>query len=126
MHETAIAQSIVDTVLAQAEAHHAAGVESVDIIIGELTFLGIEQIEFWVNTNFEGTLAENATLNFSYEKGEVLCTSCGFRGPLKIAEEPAYHFHLPLFACPQCKSSDIEITKGKESIIKSIRLIQDD
>jgi len=126
MHETAIAQSIVETVLKEAHSHNAAGVESIEIVIGDLTFLGIEQIEFWVNTNLEGTIAQGAKLIFKREKGELLCKNCGYSGELKIKEDPAYHFHLPFFACPECSSSDIEITKGKESIIKSIRLITDE
>jgi len=125
MHETAIAQSIVETVLKEAEKHNAESVESIEIVIGDLTFLGIEQIEFWVRTNFEDTVAQNAELIFKRVKGGLKCNKCGYEGDIQINEDPAYHFNLPLFACPVCKSSDIEITRGKESIIKSIKLVKD-
>jgi len=126
MHETVIAKSIVETVLREAEKHNAAGVESVEIVIGDLTFLGIEQIKFWVNTNLEDTIAQGAKLIFKREKGALKCNECGYEGDLQINEDPAYHFHLPLFACPVCRSSAIEIIRGKESIIKSIKLLKED
>ena len=48
MHEAAIAQSIVKTVLEQAEQQHAIRVQSIDIEMGELSFLNHEQVEFWI------------------------------------------------------------------------------
>lgn len=122
MHETAIAMSIVDTVLAEAEKQHAVSVESVDIEIGELTFLGTDQISFWVKTNFENTIAADAIINFITVKAEVSCDSCGYRGGLSIKEDPAYHMQLPVFACPHCGKGSITIVKGKDAFIRTIRI----
>ncbi|MBN2416741.1 hydrogenase maturation nickel metallochaperone HypA [bacterium] len=122
MHETAIAMSIVETVLTEAEKQQAVSVQSIDIEIGELTFLGTDQIAFWVKTNFENTIAANAALNFIQVKAEVSCDACGYRGGLSITEDPAYHMQLPVFACPHCGRGTITIIKGKDAFIRTIHI----
>ena len=124
MHEAAIAQSIIHTVLEEAVKQEAIKVESVEIEIGELTFLGIDQVEFWVKTNFEGTVAQGATILFKRVKAEIHCNACEFQGALAVKEDPGYHLNLPLFSCPKCESSDIEITRGKEALIRRIHILK--
>ncbi|MFC1502406.1 hydrogenase maturation nickel metallochaperone HypA [bacterium] len=125
MHEASIAQSIVQTVLQEAAKQNASRVESVEIEIGELTFLGSEQIEFWVKTGFQGSIAKNAVIHFKEVKGRILCEECGFDGDLKTQDDPIYHTTLPTFNCPKCQSTKIKITQGKEAIIQRIKIIKD-
>jgi hydrogenase nickel incorporation protein HypA/HybF len=124
VHEAAIAQSIIETVLKEAEKQKALKVESVEIEIGELTFLGTEQVEFWVNTGFSGTIAENARLVFKILESRLICGSCGYEGKLPIKDTPACHAGLPSFACPECSSSKIELSQGRETVIRNIRIIK--
>ena len=124
MHEAAIAQSIAQTVLKEAEKQNALKVESVEIEIGDLTFLGIDQVEFWVKTSFQGTLAEEAVLLFNRVKGRVHCEDCNTDSDLKIEEDPYYHTTLPTFNCPKCQSTHIEIIQGKEAVIRKIKIIK--
>ena len=126
MHESAIAQSIVQTVLREAEKQDANKVETIDIEIGDLTFLGIEQVEFWVKTSFQGTIAEDAKINFKRIKGRLKCGACGYEGDIKIVEDPAYHLHVPSFSCPSCHSTHIDITRGKETYIRQIKILKKD
>ena len=124
MHEASIAQSIVQTVLKEAGKQNALRVESVEVEIGELTFLGIDQLEFWVKTGFEGTIAEKADIRFKHVKGLLHCNACDYEGPLQVEEDPLYHMRLPTFSCPQCQSSKIEITQGKEALIRRIKILK--
>ena len=124
MHEVSIAQSIVRTVLEEARKQDAAQVESVEIEIGELTFLGLDQVEFWVKTGFQGTIAEKAEMIFKQIRGVLRCQSCGYEGDLRIEEDPLHHMNLPTFSCPSCKNSKIEITQGKEAIIRRIKILK--
>lgn len=124
MHEASIAQSIVQTVLKEAKKQEAARVESVEVEIGELTFLGIDQVAFWVQMGFENTIAEKAEIFFKQVKGALRCDDCGFEGPLKVEEDPAYHMALPTFSCPKCGGSKIEITRGKEAVIRRIKILK--
>jgi len=124
MHEVSIAQSIVHTVLDEAKKQKASRVESVEVEIGELTFLGIDQVEFWVKTGFEGTIAEKAELLFKRVKGVLHCKECNYKGKLRVEEDPLYHVSLPTFSCPRCQSAKIEITQGKEALIRRIKILK--
>ena len=125
MHEAAIAQSIVRTVLTEAEKQGAIKVESIEIEVGELTFLGIDQMRFWVETSFQGTIADGAKLIFKNMKAKIRCNDCEYEGDLKVKEDPAYHINLPSFSCPRCKSTRIEITQGKEAFIRQIKILKE-
>ena len=124
MHEASIAQSIVQTVLKEANKQRALYIESVEIEIGELTFLGIEQIEFWIKTGFQGTIAEKAEIVIKQVKGIIHCKACDYQGELNIQTDPAYHISIPTFSCPQCKRSKIEITQGREALIRRIKILK--
>ncbi len=124
MHEAAIAQSIIETVLKEAEKQKAISVESVEIEIGELTFLGTEQVEFWVKTGFTGTLAEKAKIIFKILESRMKCQKCGFTGKLPVNNIDACHAGIPSYACPGCSSPDIELTQGRETIIRNIRILK--
>lgn len=124
MHEAAIAQSIVKTVLAEAEKQAADKVESIEIEVGELTFLGTDQVKFWLDTSFQNTIAEGAEIIFTRIKAELHCDDCGFDGKLKVEEDPAYHMNLPTFSCPECQSTRIKITRGKEALIRRIKILK--
>lgn len=125
MHEASIAQSIVQVVLREAEKQDARKVESVELEIGKLTFLGPDQIEFWVKNGFKDTLAEEAEIIFHQPSGEIACDACGYQGELVLREDPAFHLALPSFSCPQCGKTPIRITRGKEALIRRIRILKD-
>jgi len=122
MHETSIAMSIVDTVLAEAKKQEAIKVISVNVEVGELTFLGVDQMEFWVKTNFDGTIAAEAEINFITVKAEIKCNSCAYTGQLVVKDDPAFHLKLPVFACPECGKSNIEIIRGRDAFIRNIEI----
>jgi len=124
MHEASIAQAIVNTVLDEAKKQDAISVESVLIEIGELTFLNGEQVAFWVETGLEGTVAQGAVIEFKKIRGALTCHECGFEGALTVEEDPLTHLSLPSFTCPRCRSSKILITKGKEALIRSMKIIK--
>ena len=124
MHEAAIAQSIVQTVLEEAGKQEAIKVETVEIDIGELTFLGTDQVRFWVETNFQGTVADGAKIKFKTVKAKIRCHDCEFQGQLVVKEDSAYHMNLPLFSCPKCNSTQIEIIQGKEAYIRKIHILK--
>jgi hydrogenase nickel incorporation protein HypA/HybF len=124
MHESAISQSIVKTVLNQANKQNAAQVESVEIEIGELTFLNPDQVEFWVKIGFEGTIAETASVIIKKVKGILNCKDCDYSGSLNMNEDSSFHVNIPLFYCPQCQRGNIEIIQGKEALIRRIKILK--
>ena len=122
MHESVISQKAAEIILKRAKDIKAKRVISVDIEIGELTFFSAEQVEFWLKTILNGTIASDIKVNIKSARSKIKCEKCGHSGPIKLKNDPLHHMVFPVLSCPKCSSSSIKITKGKECLIKKIKL----
>lgn len=120
MHELSVMREIIERVADEAKRREGSRVRSVTLEIGELTFLGIEQMRFAFKALTENTSVGGAELKISEERGEIEC-ECGYRGPVKFSETPSYHRMFPLIACPECGERP-EIVSGKECVVRNITL----
>jgi hydrogenase nickel incorporation protein HypA/HybF len=112
----------VQSVLAEAEKRGAKKVTEVDLIIGKLTFLGLEQVRFAYEALTKGTIMEGSKLVIGEQDGVVKCSNCSYEGGFKYEDDPLYHVPVPTLKCPQC-GSIVNIVAGKECIIQSIKLV---
>lgn len=111
----------MEAVLSEAEKQHATKVIEVQVEIGELTFLGIEQIRFAYKILTEKTIAKGSKLTIKQIAGRGKCSSCGYNGPLSLLNDEQFHIIAPSFNCPQC-GKPLSISAGRECIIKRIRI----
>ena len=121
MHEFSITSQIVNLVLDEAKKHDAKRVYEVHLVIGKLTFLGLEQVKFAYNMLVKNTIMENSQLLIEEKDGVVQCNTCGYAGNLKYEDDPLYHIPSPTLTCPKC-GGVVTIVGGKECTIKSIKL----
>jgi hydrogenase nickel incorporation protein HypA/HybF len=121
MHEFSRASQIVEAVISEAEKQDAVKVIEVEIDIGDLTFLGIEQISFLYKILTDKTIAKNSKLKINQIPGRGRCDSCGYDGPLSYLDDKQFHIIVPTFNCPQCGKS-LSISAGRECIIRRIRM----
>ena len=124
MHEFSVTQQIVRTVLDEAQKHNAKRVTSVHLIIGKLTFLGLEQIRFSYRLLAKGTILERSKLVIEEKEPTVRCPTCGYEGPAKYLDDPAFHFGIPTLTCPKC-ANQVTIASGRECTIKDIGIVTD-
>lgn len=122
MHEFSVTSQIVQSVLAEADKRGAKKVTEVDLIIGKLTFLGLEQVRFAYEALTKGTIMDGSKLVIEEQDGVVKCSNCGYEGGFKYEDDPLYHVPVPTLKCPQCGNM-VNIVAGKECIIQSIKLI---
>lgn len=122
MHEFSVTSQIVQSVLAEAEKRGAKKVTEVDLIVGKLTFLGLEQVRFAFEALTKDTILEGAKLVIEEQEGVVKCRNCGYEGGFKYEDDPLYHVPLPTLKCPKC-GSVVEMAAGKECTIKSIKMM---
>ena len=123
MHELAISQAIAELVLKEAQKMGAKKVLRVEVEIGKLTFLNPEQVNFWVEASFKGTLAEGSKLEIKIIEPLVVCPACGYRGQLLPEEDSLSHWVLPLLECPQCRSTELKVEKGRECTLRRVQLL---
>jgi hydrogenase nickel incorporation protein HypA/HybF len=121
MHEFSRASQIVEAVISEAEKQDAVKIIEVEIDIGDLTFLGIEQIRFSYKILTDKTIAKNSKLKINQIPGRGRCDNCGYDGPLSYLDDKQFHIIVPTFNCPQCGKS-LSISAGRECIIRRIRM----
>jgi hydrogenase nickel incorporation protein HypA/HybF len=122
VHEFSITSQIVQNVLAEAEQRGAKKVTEVNLTIGKLTFLGLDQVRFAYQVLTKGTIAEGSKLVIEEQEGFVKCSNCGYQGGFKYEDDPLYHVPVPTLKCPKC-SSTVNIAAGKECTIRNIKML---
>ena len=133
MHEWALAEAVISTVLDVAAKESAKEVVEITIVIGALQQIDLEVFKFAMSTLVKGTIAENAKIIYENEPTILKCRVCGHEWSLEDAlnqldEEirEAIHFVPELshtyIKCPKCGSVDFEVIKGRGVYIKSIKI----
>jgi hydrogenase nickel incorporation protein HypA/HybF len=121
MHEFSLTSQLVQAVLNEFEKHNASRVVEVHVAIGQLTFLGIDQVQFAYHVLVENTVMEGSRLIIEEVVGQVRCTACDYTGPIGQLEDPRYHVTVPTLACPRCDAT-VEITEGREFLVRHIKV----
>ena len=119
MHELSMADAIVKTAIDVAEKNNAQEITEVTIEIGKLTLLNPEQLKFMIEVLSKDTLLEGAEIVISEIPIEIRCKSCDFVG---LASSDDLDHYVPIVKCPQCEGHELEITKGRECNVKTIKI----
>ena len=110
MHELAITQSILKIALQHAEKANAKRVTDLNIVMGELSKMVDDSIQFYWEIIAKDTIAEKAVLHFRRVPAEFQCLSCSEK----------YHPSDGEFICPKCSSVSVKIVAGEEFLLESI------
>ncbi len=113
MHELPVTQGMLSVVLETAERAGGRRVLAIDVVIGDLTSIVDDSVQFYFDILSKGTLAEGAVLRFRREPGTATCLDCGH----------TFEVQPPLLVeCPQCHSALIRVTGGTEFYVESIEV----
>jgi len=112
MHELAITQSMFDIVLKQAEQVNAKKVTKINLVIGEMTGVVSDCIQFYMDFLSKGTLAEGVVVSVNSVPATAKCLSCSKTFTVKEME----------WTCPHCGEVSMEVTGGKELFVESIEV----
>lgn len=134
MHEWALAESVVKSALEAAEKENLKKITEIDIQLGELQQINEEIFKKAIDDILviEKNKFKDVTINITTRKSKLKCNKCGFvwsfkdmKNKLSTNESEAIHF-IPEVAfvhrrCPNCKSPDFEILKGRGVSISTIK-----
>ena len=112
MHELSVTESILKIVLRHAEQSGAARVTQIDLVIGDLSSIIDDSVQFYFDMISQGTLAENARLVFDRVPGQLRCWDC----------QTIFAPDGRMYACPQCGSVRVEVIAGREFRVESIEV----
>ncbi len=123
MHEFSISSEIVRTVLEEAEKNRGKKVLSIQLEIGELTLLNLEQVTFWIQELFKGSVAEGAKIKVKKIEARIRCEACGYEGR-NTSDQKDFFQHLIPLSCPKCGAIQIKIERGQECVLKRIQAVR--
>ncbi len=126
MHEFSTMSNIVAAVRGEGRRHNATGITKVLLEIGELTFLGEEQLRFAFDVLTKDTEMDGAELIIEKVMPKVKC-ECGYEGGVEYDEKKEFHIQIPILKCPRCGNTDtVKITNGRECSIKNVEIEVED
>jgi hydrogenase nickel incorporation protein HypA/HybF len=110
MHELSVTQSLLDIALRHAEQAEAKHITDLHIVMGELSSMVDDSIQFYWDIIAKGTMAEQAVLHFRRVPAELQCMTCSEK----------YHPTDRELACPKCNGINTRIIAGQEFALESI------
>lgn len=111
MHELSVTESILEIALRHGREAGAEAVTDLYLVIGELSAIVDDSVQFYWNIVSEGTTASGSTLHFRRIPGKLGCRACG-------------HTYSPRedLPCPACGSIEIDILAGEEFYLEAIEI----
>lgn len=117
MHELAVTQSILSIAMEAAQKVDARRISAIDLVIGELSSIVDDSVQFYFDIMSQGTLAEGALLRFHRKQAKAVCWDCSHQFSVSPPLAPS---------CPNCRSARMHITEGKDFYIESIEVENED
>ncbi len=115
MHELSITESLLNTACEYAEKNQAIRVTALNLVIGELSGVIDESVQFYWDMISENTICQGATLHFSRIPATMVCLECG--NEYKLNEDG-------LRPCPSCSSFHLKPKTGEEFFLDSIEIVK--
>lgn len=116
MHELSVTQSVLEIALRSAEQQNGlqqgARITDLYLVIGDLSSIVDDSVQFYWDIISQGTIAEGAQLHFERIPTRMQCGACGHSYP-PTAET---------LACPACNSTQVQVIAGDEFRLDAIEI----
>ncbi|MEA3326813.1 MAG: hydrogenase maturation nickel metallochaperone HypA [Chloroflexota bacterium] len=112
MHELSVTESVLEIACKHAEKAGAKKVTDIHLVIGQLSSIVDDSVEFYWQMITKDTLCEDARLHFKRVPAVFVCLECGHQ----------YSLTQELTPCPNCGSARIRILSGDEFNLESIEI----
>ena len=116
MHELSITESILEIALRHAQSLDATRIQNIYLVIGQLSTVVDESVQFYWGLVAEGTIAEDAQLQFRRIAAEMECQECRHRYPPMEDD----------LGCPACGGETVRVVAGDEFFVEAIDVDSDD
>ena len=112
MHEYSITESILSLALEKANEAKAAKITQINLVLGEMSGIAAECVQFYFNHISRDTAADGASLSFETRPTSLRCHKC-------------HNVFTPVdggLSCPECHEASIDIVTGRECYMESIEV----
>ena len=112
MHELGVTQSILEITLKHAKQANASRIVRINLVVGEMSGLISDSIQFYFDLLSKDTIADGATLVFDLRPAVYRCREC----------HTTYRPDGFDWVCPDCDALAFDILSGREFQIQSIEV----
>ena len=112
MHELSVTESILDIATRYATGANAARVTDVYLVIGQLSSIVDDSVQFYWEVISANTLCDGALLHFQRIPARMRCLDCQEEFELTSQLEP----------CPACGNFRLAVIAGEEFYMDSIAI----
>jgi hydrogenase nickel incorporation protein HypA/HybF len=112
MHEFSITQSILDIALRHGDKAGAKRITRLNLVIGELSSIIDDSVQFYWDIVARDTIAEGAELSFERVPGRLRCLKCG----------EVFRIGSREYVCPACSEGEVAVAGGDEFRLASIEI----
>jgi len=110
LHELAVTESLLELVERHGRQAGARRVSGIHLVLGQLSTIVDESVQFYWDLVSLGSIAEGARLHFRRVPARLRCRACA-------AE---YHVAEDRLACPACGGTEIQVVEGEEFHLEAI------
>ena len=112
MHELSVTESILEIALRHGYQAKASKINDLYLVIGQLSSILDDSVEFYWDLIAKDTIAEGARLHFRRLPTELECLDC----------KQTFQPRDGDFSCPNCGSTQIKILTGDEFYMEAIEV----
>lgn len=112
MHELSITENILSITLDKAREASASKVMKLNVVIGEMSGIAGDCVDFYFKIISKDTLAADAELAITNVPTLLKCRNCSRE----------FHSEENYWTCPDCGKKDFDIIAGRELFIESIEV----
>jgi len=112
MHEQSIVESLLAIALENAKKAEAKKILRIYLVVGELSGVVQDAVDFYFGFLSRGTMAEGADIMFRHVPAELRCRNC----------DTIFMPERMNLQCPKCKEQQVEIVSGRELYIDSMEV----
>ncbi len=114
MHELSVTEIILEIASEHARKANAERVTAIYLVLGRLSSVVDDSVQFYWDTLSEGTICQGAQLHFERIPARLACLDCA----------TTYEIKDELTPCPQCSGSRVKVISGDEFRVDSIEVIR--
>ncbi len=112
MHELSVTESLLSLALSHAEKAHASKVTDLHLVIGRLSSIVDDSVQFYWDFVAENSICAGAKLHFERKPAVLKCEDCNRE----------YKIEKDLLPCPTCGGFRTSIVSGDEFYLDSIEI----
>ena len=106
-----VTESLLEIALRHAREANGARITNLYLVIGELSSVIDDSVQFYWDFMSEGTIAEGANLHFRCIPAELTCQAC-----------ESYYSPSENLTCPNCDSNKVRVSAVQEFYVEAIEI----